>query len=137
MRKYGTTFALAAVAGLLMASALPSDAVARKHAARARSGAFDGLWSVLIQTKAGPCDATYRYPARIVRGVVVQAENDFSYVISGAVTGSGAIEVTVSQGIQSATGHGRLRGSKGGGNWSAGGNTCSGTWSAMRRSPAN
>jgi hypothetical protein len=135
MRRYGATLLL--VAGLLTAIALPSDAATRRHAARARSGAFDGLWSVLIQTKAGPCDATYRYPARIVRGVVVQAENDFSYVISGAVASSGAIEVTVSQGIQSATGHGRLRGSKGGGNWSAGGNTCSGTWSAMRRSPAN
>ena len=120
-----------------MAIALPSDAAARRHAARARSGAFDGLWSVLIQTKSGPCDATYRYPARIVRGLVMQAENDFSYVISGAITGSGAIEVTVSRGIQSATGRGRLRGSKGGGSWSAGGNTCSGTWSAMRRSPAN
>jgi len=133
MRKCGAVLATIAAAGLLAASALPSDAAPRKHAARAQSGAFDGLWSVLIHTQSGPCDAAYRYPARIVGGRVVQAENDFSYQITGVVTSSGAIAVTVSQGLGSATGRGRLSGSRGGGRWSTSGGQCFGMWSAIRR----
>jgi hypothetical protein len=118
-----------AVTGLfLAAAATPSEA-----AKRGRSGAYDGLWSVSIRTQAGPCDPSYRYPARIVRGVVVQADNDFSYQISGAVVASGGIAVTVSKGGQSATGYGKLHGTSGGGRWTAGGNACYGTWSAMKR----
>jgi hypothetical protein len=64
---------------------------------------------------------------------VVQAENDFSYQISGNVIASGGIAVTVSKGLGSATGYGRLHGDAGGGRWSAGNNQCYGTWSAMRR----
>ena len=95
--------------------------------------AYDGLWSVSIHTAYGPCDPTYRYPARIIGGRVQQADNDFSYQISGAVVASGAIGVTVYRMGQSATGYGRLQGSTGSGRWSAGGNLCYGTWSAMRR----
>ena len=104
-----------------------------KRAVHMSSRAYDGLWSVSIHTAYGPCDPTYRYPARIVGGRVLQADNDFSYQISGAVVASGAIGVTVYRGGQSATGYGRLRGSSGSGRWSAGGNLCYGTWSAMRR----
>jgi hypothetical protein len=122
-----------AIGSLIAAmTAVPADA-AQKRAMQARSHPYDGLWSVSIHTQAGPCDASYRYPARIVGGRVLQADNDFSYQISGAVVASGAILVTVSQGGQSATGYGRLRGASGGGRWSAGGNQCYGTWSAMRR----
>jgi hypothetical protein len=88
---------------------------------------------VSILTQAGPCDPSYRYPARIVGGQVRQAENDFSYQISGVVVSSGGIIVTVSKGGQSATGSGRLHGSKGGGRWSAAGGQCYGTWTAVRR----
>jgi hypothetical protein len=95
--------------------------------------AFDGLWSVSIHTAYGPCDPTYRYPARIVGGRVQQADADFSYQISGAVVASGAIGVAVYRAGQSATGYGRLRGSSGSGRWSVGGNMCYGTWSAIRR----
>jgi hypothetical protein len=95
--------------------------------------AYDGLWSVSIHTAYGPCDATYRYPARIIGGRVQQADNDFSYQISGAVVASGAIGVTVYRMGQSATGYGRLRGSTGAGRWTAGGNLCYGTWNAVRR----
>lgn len=133
MSKIRSIFAAVVAAGLLVAiAALPSDAAARKYAVPARAGSFDGLWSVFIQTRAGNCDPTYRYPARIVHGRVMQADNDFSYQISGAVTASGAIAVTVSKGGQSATGYGRLHGSTGGGRWAAG-VQCNGTWSAARR----
>jgi len=121
-----------AVADLASATAASAQA-APKRVTHARSHAFDGLWSVSILTQAGPCSASYRYPARIVGGQVRQTGNDFSYQISGAVVASGAILVTVSQGGQSATGYGRLRGASGGGRWTAGGNQCYGTWSAVRR----
>jgi len=133
MRKYGGILAAIAAAGLLAALATPSDAAPRR-AMHARSSAFDGLWSVLIQTQAGPCSSSYRYPARIVHGTVMQAAgNDFSYQINGAVVASGGIAVTVTQGGQSATGYGRLRGRSGGGRWSAGNNACYGIWSAIKR----
>jgi hypothetical protein len=126
MRKLGVLTAVTVV--LIAAAATPSEA-----AKRVRSTTYDGLWSVSIRTQEGPCDPAYRYPARIVGGRIVQADNDFSYQISGAVVASGGIAVTVSKGSQSAVGYGKLHGSSGGGRWSAGGNTCWGTWSAMKR----
>ena len=119
--------------GSIALLAAPAQAAQKQRKHYAASRAYDGLWSVSIHTAYGPCDATYRYPARIVGGRVLQAENNFSYQISGAVVASGAIGVTVYRGGQSATGYGRLRGSSGSGRWSAGGNMCYGTWSAMRR----
>jgi len=131
--KFGLVTVIA-IGGLVVAlSAAPSQA-AQKRAAHSR--AYDGLWSVSIYTSYGPC-ATYRYPARIAGGRVVQAVNDFSYQISGAVAASGATAVTVASGGQYAVGYGRLRGASGAGRWSAAGNLCSGTWSAIRRAAAN
>jgi hypothetical protein len=121
------------VAALAAAQAQVQPQPTHKRTLHTSSRAYDGLWSVSIHTAYGPCDPTYRYPARIVGGRVTQADNDFSYQISGAVVASGAIGVTVYRGGQSATGYGRLRGSSGSGRWSAGGNMCYGTWSAMRR----
>ena len=133
MRKIGGFLSAVTVACLLVAAAAtPSDAAVRKHA-NARSGSYDGLWSVSILTQYGPCDRSYRYPARIVGARVQQADNDFSYQLYGAVSKSGAISVTVSKSGQSATGYGRLHASSGGGRWSAAGGQCSGTWSASRR----
>src|SRR5271155_5500289 len=116
MKTAGGAITAIAIGGLLMA-ATPSEAAAKKH--YTRSNPYDGLWSVSIRTQFGPCDPSYRYPARIVSGQVVQVENDFSYQITGAVVSSGAIAVTVSKGLGSATGHGRLHGGAGGGRWSA------------------
>jgi hypothetical protein len=131
--KFGLVTAIAMGALVAGLAAAPSQA-APKRAVHSR--AYDGLWSVSVFTSYGPC-ATYRYPARIVGGRVVQAVNDFSYQISGAVAASGATAVTVASGGQYAVGYGRLRGASGAGRWSAGGNLCSGTWSAIRRTAAN
>jgi hypothetical protein len=134
MRKPGgIVTALALAAAVAAIATTPSHAARKKRHAYARSAVYDGLWSVSIRTKSGPCDAAYRYPARIVGGQIVQADNDFSYQISGAVVSSGAMAVTVSKGLASATGYGRLRGTTGYGRWTTSGNQCSGTWSAMRR----
>src|SRR3954470_13535021 len=111
---------------LLTASAFP--------AAPAPMGAtkqsFDGTWSVLIVTEKGTCDRAYRYPIRINNGTLVNGNND-SFVISGKVNDTGAVNVTVSQGSKSASGSGRLAGEAGMGTWAGGG--CSGTWEAERR----
>jgi hypothetical protein len=129
MRKRGAIIAAIAAAGMIAATAAaPAQAQSRRH-----MYPYDGLWSVSIRTQFGPCDPAYRYPARIVQGQVTQADNDFSYQITGAVVSSGAIAVTVSKGLGSATGRGRLYGGSGGGRWSAGNNQCYGTWTAMRR----
>ena len=92
-----------------------------------------GLWSVSIRTQAGPCDPSYRYPARIVGGQVRQADNDFSYQISGVVVASGAIAVTVSKGGQSATGYGRLHGAQAAAAGAPAAVNVTAVWSAMRR----
>jgi hypothetical protein len=127
MSKAGGIFTtIAAAAALVTVAATPSDAAGR-------SRAYDGLWSVSIFTKQGPC-STYRYPARIVGGAVQQAEPDFTYQISGGVNAAGGIVVTVSSGGQSATGHGRLNRTRGIGTWAASGGQCSGVWNAERRS---
>jgi hypothetical protein len=121
--------ALALVLLLVPLAARRSDAAHR----RAAAAPFDGVWSVSIITEAGPCDASYRYPARIFRGQVMQADNDFSYQLAGAVKRNGEIVVVVSRDGQSATGYGRLHASTGSGQWSAAGGQCSGVWTAMRR----
>ena len=126
-------FSVAFLAAPAAAQAQVQPRATHKRAIPVSPRAYDGLWSVSIHTAYGPCDPTYRYPARIVGGRVMQADTDFSYQISGAVVSSGAIAVTVYRMGQSAIGYGRLRGSSGAGRWSAAGNTCYGTWSALRR----
>jgi hypothetical protein len=92
---------------------------------------YDGLWSVSIVTEKGDCDRGYRYPIRISQGVLANGGSD-PFTISGKVSPTGDIVVTVSGGSKSATGSGRLAGNIGAGHWQGG--ACSGTWSAERRS---
>jgi hypothetical protein len=95
---------------------------------------YDGVWSVQIMTLRGDCDATFRYPLRIVGGYVVKADNDPNYRVAGRVGHGGAIGVTVSGGGRTATGHGRLTRTLGRGVWHTSTGQCSGQWSAQRRS---
>ena len=55
-------------AGLLGLAALASVAVLPALAPAEAEPSYDGLWSVVIVTKAGQCDAAYRYPVRITNG---------------------------------------------------------------------
>ena len=48
-------------AGLILASAIPAEAVPRGARMPDR---FDGTWSVEILTDSGTCDRAYRYPVR-------------------------------------------------------------------------
>ena len=133
MRRFGDATRVLAITFILAVATAATAATRRAAHLHPHSRVYDGLWSVSIRTAVGPCDSSYRYPARIVGGRITQADTSLSYQISGAVVPNGAIAVTVSRGGHSATGYGRLRGTSGGGRWSTEANQCSGTWSAMRR----
>ena len=91
---------------------------------------YDGTWSVVIITKQGNCDQAYRYPVRITNGIVgYGGSNDF--IVSGKVSGNGAVTVSVRRGDQRASGSGRLSATAGSGRWTGG--SCAGVWEAERR----
>ena len=113
--------ALVAASATLAASATSNAAAPR----------YDGMWSVSIVTDKGDCDRGYRYPIRISNGLLANGGSD-PFTITGKVAPTGAIIVTVSAGTKSATGSGRLAGNSGGGHWPGG--SCSGSWTAERRS---
>ena len=120
-RKHTRRTAIALIAASAVLSATPSFA----------TPGYDGLWSVSIVTKKGDCIASYRYPMLIENGVLANG-GAIALNVSGRVASSGAVKVTVSSGDKSATGYGRLAGNTGGGSWT--GMSCSGSWSAERRS---
>jgi hypothetical protein len=93
---------------------------------------YDGIWSVVIVTKTGICDTSYRYPIRISKGNVENAGNA-TVTISGRVAKNGTLVVNVSAGDQTATGTGKLNGKTGSGSWSGGNGACAGVWQAERR----
>jgi hypothetical protein len=126
-RIFARTRGLFAVAALATAAALPA-----LSPAEAVPG-YDGMWSVVIITKEGICDPSYRYPIRITNGNLGNA-GTATVSISGKVGKNGAITVNVSTGDKTATGTGRLAGSHGTGSWSGGNGACSGVWQAERRS---
>jgi len=126
-RIFARTRGLFVVAALATAAALPA-----LSPAEAVPG-YDGVWSVVIITKEGICDPSYRYPIRITNGTLGNA-GTASVSISGKVGKNGAITVNVSTGDKTATGTGRLAGSHGTGSWSGGNGACSGVWQAERRS---
>jgi hypothetical protein len=112
------------------ATALALTALAVPAISNAATPRFDGLWSVSIVTEKGNCDRGYRYPIRITHGVLNNGGSD-PFTISGQVSSSGTLAVTISNGSKSATGSGKLEGSEGEGFWQGG--SCSGTWTAERR----
>jgi hypothetical protein len=115
----------------LVVAALAAAAVPALSPAEAVPG-YDGVWSVVIITKEGICDPSYRYPIRITNGTLGNA-GTASVSISGKVGKNGAVIVNVSTGDKTATGTGRLAGKNGGGSWSGGNGACSGVWQAERR----
>jgi hypothetical protein len=100
-------------------------------ASTAHAGPFDGSWSVLVITRSGPCDRSYRYGVTIYNGVVFGGG---AASVSGRVSQIGHVSVSVSSGQGNAYGSGRLSRNSGGGSWRGRGpsGTCSGSWSAQR-----
>jgi hypothetical protein len=122
------TFVHLAAGVVLAASALrPAPAVARTL--------FDGQWSVLIVTNNGPCDRAYRYGLAIQDGEVIY-QGSASVNVAGRVAKNGAVKVKVWAGQQGAAGSGRLSRTDGSGTWQGTGSmgSCSGVWTAERRS---
>ena len=132
MRKFWSLLTASAVAVLLMAVAVaPSDAAPNQHhSADGRSGLFDGVLSVVINTSSGSC-SSYRISIRIVGGRVEGGDGDYS--LDGSVRGNGETSVTVRNRLGEASGYGRLHGSSGGGWWRTSGDECAGSWGASRR----
>jgi hypothetical protein len=115
---------------ILAATAILTAPLATAGTAIAAS--YDGLWSVLIITQAGSCDAAYSYPFRVAGGRISSAG---SFDISGRVSGGGAVQVRISAGGSVANGTGTLgSGGSGAGRWTAklSGGNCSGRWQATR-----
>src|SRR5258705_11785870 len=104
---------LALLAALSAVAALPA-----LRSAEAVPG-YDGVWSVVIFTKEGICDTSYRYPIRITNGNLGNA-GTATVSISGKVGKNGAVIVNVSTGDKTATGTGRLPAPNGGGSWTRG-----------------
>jgi hypothetical protein len=128
-RRAGVIIALTALFGA--ATAVP--AIARsEYVAR---NAYDGDWSVLIQTRRGACDPAIRYGVEITNGVVTSS-NSGPATVQGRVTPRGGVSVSVRSGPQWANGSGRLARTYGGGIWQGQGTSgaCEGTWQAQRRS---
>jgi Ni/Co efflux regulator RcnB len=92
--------------------------------------AFDGSWSVAINTQSGACEPSYRFRVEIIDGDVVYEGQP-----AGRVSPNGGVWVTVSSGGQQATGQGRLARNYGSGVWRGYGSagSCAGSWQAERR----
>jgi hypothetical protein len=99
--------------------------------ATAHAGPFDGSWSVLIVTRSGPCDPSFRTSVNIYNGIITGGG---AAHVSGRVSPNGAVSVTVSGPQGTASGSGRLSRNHGSGGWRGRGSSgaCSGSWSASR-----
>jgi hypothetical protein len=91
--------------------------------------AFNGNWSVAINTQSGACEPHYRFTLQIINGNVVHEGRP-----AGRVSPNGAVQVNVSSGGQQASGQGRLSRNYGTGVWRGFGSAgnCTGTWQAGR-----
>ena len=98
--------------------------------AQQRAPAFDGSWSVAINTHTGGCEPHYRFAVQIINGNVVYEGRP-----AGRVSPNGGVWVTVSAAGQQANGQGRLSRNYGTGVWRGSGSAgaCAGTWQAGRR----
>jgi hypothetical protein len=95
---------------------------------------YDGAWSVLIVTRSGSCDPTYRYGLQISDGLV-SYDGGGLITMQGRVTPKGAVRVIVQGGGQWADGSGTLKRNQGSGIWKGQGasSACAGVWQAERR----
>ena len=117
----------------VLAALLSGPAMAANPPA-ALAAVQDGNWSVLIITEKGDCDRAYRYSVAVSNGQV-RYDGDAAVKLSGTVTPSGVVRVSLMLGDKGASGTGRLSASSGNGIWRGVGSstTCAGRWEAERR----
>ncbi len=119
------------IGAILLTAVLAAAALTQATYARAATR-FDGSWSMVVYTRNGPCDQSYRFSGQIVNGVITYGSLGVN--LSGYVNSGGGAYARVSSGSSYAVAYGRLSATRGGGTWrgrtSAG--FCSGTWAATR-----
>jgi hypothetical protein len=100
---------------LVFALALPAVA----------QSAYDGVWDVTVETRAGSCEATTHYRLTVQDGKVSGPAD-----IAGTVAHEGMVKVS----INGAYANGQLIGKAGSGRWNAAsaGKPCSGHWEATK-----
>ena len=118
-------------AAILFAATVTATALTQATYVRAASK-YDGNWSLVVVTKSGPCDASYRFAGQIVNGAIVYG--GIGIDLFGRVRPNGAAFLRVSSGPSYAVASGRLtaRGGKGVWRGQSSNGRCSGTWTAMR-----
>ena len=126
MSSVSRPFLVSTLAALLLSLVYTTSNAAH----RGGGSAYDGTWSVAIDTLRGDCGSV-RVAAQIVGGRVYS--KDQSYQANGAVGANGVIRVSVASGRLSASGSGRLSSNSGSGSWRSSRGECSGSWSASRR----
>jgi hypothetical protein len=119
--------------GTLLAATFVASVLTQATYVRAATK-YDGAWSVVIATRTGPCDASYRFSGEIVNGVILYSGLFGSINFTGRVNSRGAAYVRVSSGSNYATAYGRMTVTRGSGTWRGRGPNgyCTGTWSATR-----
>lgn len=93
--------------------------------------AYDGSWSLSINTERGNCDRTYYFQVQVTNGIVSHSN---LVRFRGRVSANGRAYVSVAVADKSASGSGRLSRTAGRGRWSgrSGSDRCSGSWTAER-----
>jgi hypothetical protein len=122
------------LAAVILGSVLALTGIASSAGNAFARSVYDGAWSVLIVTRSGSCDPTYRYGVQISDGMV-RYDGGGPITMQGMVTPKGAVRVIVQAGSQWADGSGKLARNTGGGVWKGQGmsSACAGTWQAERR----
>jgi hypothetical protein len=118
---------------VLLAATVAAAALTQATYVRAATK-YDGNWSVVVITKSGPCDASYRFSGQIINGVIVYGGELGPVDFAGRVRPSGAAYLRVSAGGSYAVASGRLTALRGMGSWhgQSSGARCTGTWRAQR-----
>jgi hypothetical protein len=109
-------------------------AVRSVHPARAAHAvSHDGNWSVVIVTERGTCDSGYRFLLGVANGRISYYGGG-PVSISGTVSRSGYVRVSIRASGKGANGSGRLLSRTGRGSWRGRGSSgpCAGHWEAQR-----
>src|SRR5258706_12978493 len=90
---------------------------------------YDGVWNVTVETRAGSCEPSVRYPVTVSDGKISAAAAGAD--IAGNVGRDGRVRAS----IRGAFAIGNINGSSGSGKWSSAsaGIACSGKWEASKQ----